>query len=211
MAKEQRIQKRPEQTGRKNIGARRLTTALILFVCIVLFTVTSIILNAVYRQRATDPNAGQNTDSTFGITALSVSGQVRYTEEELLYVSGLRIGKSVWEISEQQAKQNILDACPYVDSVEIESPSFGVYHIVVHETTVLGALADKGEWVLVGKNGNELERRPMHSDEPQRMLYLKGAAYVGTGPGKPAMDERTIRICQTLDAALAQAGLDKIT
>lgn len=212
MPNKQLVKKRPEHTARRSSGARRLTTALILLSCIVLLVVAAFFLDNLYRRRITSPNnADVSSDASFAISSVTVSGQKKYDEQEILSASGLRVGQSVWSVSEEQACDNVLAALPYVDSVTITSPSFGVYQIAVVETEAFGALYDKGEWVIVGKNGHALEREAVHSDTPPRRLYLKGATYVGEGLGKPAMGERDTTVCLTLSAALETYEIEGVT
>ncbi len=206
MKDQKRIPKRPEVSGRKSSGARRLTTAFILLLVIAVLVISTVVLN-VLRRRAGIPGLSSDTsggNASIGITALSVTGNQIYSEQDILGASGLRLGQSVWSVSTAQVQQNILSLCPYVDRAEVVSPSFGVYRIDITETAVLGALYDNGEWVVVGENGNALERLPVNSDRPPRMMYLKGLVYSGEGLGKPASDERSIVILRSVASALRE-------
>lgn len=213
MPNEKRIPKRPTSGHKANVGARRLMAALILFALIVLLVIGTVFFNGLYQRQSTTPGTSVTTpdDSSFGITSLRVTGNYRYSESEILYASGLKLGQSIWSVSTKQAEQNILSLCPYVDTVEIRSTTFGNYEIVLNETTVLGAFSDKGEWVVVGANGNMLERLPITDDVPPRMIHLKGLTYSGGDAGKPAADERSISILRSLATALQKENIEQIS
>jgi len=217
--KQPKSSKKPQKTRTK--AQRRARLSLILFLSAIVLFAASFGLNLLYQNRLVSLEKAKNSTTTetkptngeggtFKVRSIAVEGNKHYSEDQILRASGLFVGQSVWEVNKAQASASIKAACPYVESASISSSLLNTITITVKETTIVGAMYYNGEWILVGKNGQAVDKIAVESDVPPRLLYLKGATATGKGLGKPAMDERCTEILKTYLAAVEQNELTGI-
>ena len=209
-----KIPRKPKKRRTLSVGARRLRTALVLIALTILFLVltffTRMLLSRDTTPGAHDPygSDASETPGAFSVQSLTVEGNVHYTSDQILRASGLYIGQSVWALNTSKAEANIKDACPYVESVKVNSSLLGAVTVHVTETTIAGAMYHDGNWILVGLSGQGVDSIPVESDLPPRYLYLKGATYAGGKLGQQAMDDRCTAIMKTI---LTEASNQSLT
>ncbi|MBR3290368.1 MAG: FtsQ-type POTRA domain-containing protein [Clostridia bacterium] len=211
-----KIPRKPKKKRSSGVGAKRLRAAVCLIGLTLLFMgltfVTHLLLARDTTPGAHDPYGRDTSETpgTFSIQSLTVVGNHHYTDDQILRASGLYVGQSVWALNKAQAEANIKDACPYVESVRVTSSLLSAVTVTVTETTIAGAMAHDGTWILVGANGQGVDTLPMESDLPPRYLYLKGATYSGNKLGQQAMDDRCTAIMTTILSAMESCGVTGI-
>lgn len=68
------------------------------------------------------------------VETVTVRGNVRYTDEEILTASGVQVGDSILWIGRDKLFLRIVAACPYIESLEIEKSYPSALTITVVET-----------------------------------------------------------------------------
>ena len=223
MADKRQIPKNPKQKPQKQRtkAQRRARLALWLLLLTVALSAAGFGLDRLYEHRLvtmaktaetaeTEPEPSHSENGTFKVRSVTVKGNEHYSESQILRASGLYVGQSVWDVNKAQASANIKAACPYVESASVSSSLLNTITITVKETTIVGAMYDNGNWILVGKNGQAVDKLPVESDIPPRYLYLKGATPSGKGLGKQAMDDRCTEILKKYLAAAEENELTGI-
>ena len=74
----------------------------------------------------------------FRVREVTVSGAKRYSEEEIIELSGIRVGEEVLSLNLDGAIRKILSACPYIKTLSVTSrPSGQVVFRLVEEENVM--------------------------------------------------------------------------
>ncbi len=144
--------------------------------------------------------------AVFAVKSIEVVGDTRYSKEAIAGISGIQVGQSVFSVNKKRASEQIREAFPYIDYIDIGNSSFDTITIQVRETEILGARYADGNWYVVGANGRAVEKLPVESDRPPRYLYFKGVTPESCTLGGQAMDERSLDIISTLLAAFKQTA-----
>ena len=222
MADKRRIPKQPKKPQKQQTKAqKRARLALVFLALTVVLSAAAFGVNKLYENRLVSlaktketaevtPKPTDGEGGTFKVRSLTVEGNKHYSAEQILRASGLYVGQSVWEVNKAQTVANVKAACPYVESASVSSSLLNTITITVKETTIVGAMYHNSEWILVGKNGQAVDKMKVESDVPPRLLYLKGATATGKGLGKPAMDERCTEILKKYLAAAEENELTGI-
>lgn len=138
----------------------------------------------------------------FGVQKITVTGDTRYFEEDIVKTSGIHEGQSIFSLNKVAAHEMILKKFPYLETVDIFNDSFNTVEIRVKEAEAVGAFYWKGQWLVVGSNGKGLETIKIQSDRPPRYLYLRGVSPTKeAGVGNVSLNERTLNVVNTLLAA----------
>ena len=115
--------------------------------------------------------------SLFSIRSVSVVGNEHYDDEAVIGISGLYKGKSVLTMNKSNVRKRLINNFAYIQDVSVEQgDSFRDVIIKVTEQEVFAATYHEGEWLLIGENGRLVEKRPVKSDTPERMMLLKLAS-----------------------------------
>ncbi len=144
------------------------------------------------------------------VTAIYVEGDTRYTYEQIVDKSGLDVGQNLLSVNKQSAHDRLLEAFPYLATVEVGNASFSELRITVTEVKEMAAVLVGDDYIIAGENNRALERMPK-KEAPKTMLKIKGATLQSETIGQDLMDERSLRICQTIISAADQYGLDNLT
>ena len=107
----------------------------------------------------------------FRIENITVSGNVRYTQEEVLEASELQTQRNLFLLNKFDAAQRIFQKLPYVDSATIRRRLPDTLEITVQECRPVAAVsAADGVW-LVGPSGKLLE---LCADAPSGCPQVSG-------------------------------------
>lgn len=187
---------------------KRSRMRIIVILFFVILTLSIALAGSLIYLHRQDAPATKN-GGLFSLTGITVIGNNHYMDEAIIGESGLAVGQNVFFINKAAAKQKIEAAFPYVDEAQVKSPSFNTIEITITEAEVLGAMYGNGQWLIVGKNGKILETMAMESDRPGRYFYLQGTVPAGDlTPGAVAMDQRSLRIADSVLTAAQKYGLD---
>lgn len=188
-------QRKTKQTQRQQ---RKAVTSL----CLVLLLMLAVLGGATVFIWCSLPSNNQDREASlavFGVQNITVTGDTRYDVKDIIEVSGIRMGQSVFSLNKVKAHEAVLASFPYLETVEIFNNSLNEVEIRVKETTVLGAMYHDGGWLVIGQNGKGLEKLELQSDTPPRYLYLKGAVPTEeAGVGYVSLDARRKNVVETL-------------
>lgn len=160
------------------------------------------------------PSARKTSDraALFGVKQIVVEGNTRYKEESIIGKSGIRVGDSVFSVDKKQAAENIRSAFAYAETVTVDNKkSMDTIRITIKEAVPLGVVAVEDQWVLVSTTGRGLEAWPAQSDKPLRYLYLRGTTSKQKKVGEQVLDDRSLKIANTLIEAMKAHGLEGLT
>lgn len=189
-AKKKKQNKKP-----RSKAARRLIVCLWLLVLTLVFAGLSVgtifLQSRLNAQRASGKQQETEiVEGTFAVKSITVEGNSHYSEEAIKSASGLYIGESIWKANKTYAANCIKASLPYIEDVHISSHNMNELIIKVEETGIAGAMYSKDGWILVGTNGNAIDKMEVVSDVPLRYTYIKGAKPSGQGLGKQAMNDK---------------------
>lgn len=94
----------------------------------------------------------------FKVQHVEVSGNSRYTTEEVVAVSGIQIEDNLFRINKFKIYDSLLAELPYIESVNIQRRMPDTIVINVTETIPVAALNSDGVWWLINEDGKLLER-----------------------------------------------------
>ncbi len=77
--------------------------------------------------------------SLFRIKQIQIIGRFHYTEQQILSIADISVGDELFAISPKHVEQRLMDACPYLYSVDVERKGLQ-YHITLDEREVIWAL-----------------------------------------------------------------------
>lgn len=195
------------QSAKRRKKRNRFRTMVVLFFIILVLALA--LTGAVMYLRRQDAPVSDTPTGRFSLQSITVVGNTHYAEEAIVGESGLRVGQNIFSVNKAAARKKIENTFPYVASVTVKSPSFNTIEIAIEETDILGAMYGDGKWLIVGKNGKILETMEVESDRPGRYFYLQGASPNGECTlGAQAMDERSLRIVNTVLESAEQNALD---
>ena len=94
----------------------------------------------------------------FKVQSITVSGNARYTSEEVVAASGIEIEDNLFLLNKYSAAQAIFEKLPYVEEATINRALPDTIVITVREcVAAAGVVTPEGYW-LISENGKLLER-----------------------------------------------------
>jgi cell division protein FtsQ len=93
----------------------------------------------------------------FKITDISVSGKTRYSQEQIIQASGIKIGDNLVLTKTKEDAQKIRAALPYIGSAKITRRFPTGISIEVEEAKIMGAAAYGSGYIIVGSDETVLE------------------------------------------------------
>lgn len=145
----------------------------------------------------------------FRVDSIVVSGQMRYTEEQIREASGIQAGDNLILLNKYDARQRILDALPYVESIGIRRRPPDTLVIEVRECSELVALAQDGSTWLISARGKIVDRAPAGAEEDYPTI--SGCALLAPSVGTEIALASEFSVQQesllALLAALEEAGM----
>lgn len=144
----------------------------------------------------------------FKAETITVEGNLRYTQEEILSVSGIETGDNLFLLNKVAAAQRICDALPYIESVSIKRGLPSSLHITVTECRAVAAVGDgAGGYWFVSVKGKLLEQSSMR---PEGLVFIRGAAACdGVSGGMLRFEDESLTqtLLDLLQAAQQQGAL----
>ena len=202
-----------EQRQTKQSHRQRRKTVISL--CLVLLMMLVVLGGATVFIWYSLPSRNQDREASiavFGVQSITVTGDTRYEAADIVEVSGIHEGQSIFSLNKVKAHEAILTSFPYLETVEIFNNSLNEVEIHVEETAVLGAMYHDGGWLVIGQNGKGLEKLEIESNTPKRYLYLKGAVPTEeAGVGYPSLDARSKTVVETLLKAFETYGFTGVS
>lgn len=146
----------------------------------------------------------------FKITDISVSGKTRYTEEQIIQASGIKIGDNLVLTRTKEDVQKIRTSLPYIGSVRISKHFPTGISIAVEEAKIVGAVVYGSGYAIIGSDETVLETA---SSAPESCMTIKGLNIKKAQAGSKiefadSMQETAFR--STLEA-IKESGISNIT
>lgn len=100
-----------------------------------------------------------STTVFFKIEEITVSGQSNYSHEEIIKQSGIAKGENLFLCNDDQVKENIQKALPYVSDVHIHKTLPNSIEIVVTQALPDAQFEVNGRYIVIDRNSRVLEIR----------------------------------------------------
>lgn len=150
----------------------------------------------------------------FKAETVTVEGNLRYTQDEILAASGIETGDNLFLLNKVAAAQRIYRALPYVESVSIRRGLPSSLFITVTECRAAAAVGDgAGGYWFISTKGKLLEQSGVR---PEGLTLVQGAAaQEGVSGGALRFEDEALctALLTLLDAAQQQgvlAGLGRV-
>lgn len=141
----------------------------------------------------------------FRVNTVEVTGNARYTAQEIIEASGIRTGDNLIALPKETIANRILPALPYVRSVSIRRALPDGVFITVSEHLAAAAVSDGREWWYISAGGKLLE-----SSKAEGPLRLTGVTALEPRAGEnlAVSDEQQARLGYALEllAVLEKRG-----
>ena len=149
--------------------------------------------------------------AALGIKTITVTGNTRYAESDLLTVCDLHVGRSAFSINRRKVANTLKDTFPYIQDVSVKVDLRRTLTLTITEEQVLGTVYAGGYWVTVSQDGIGLEKAELRSERPLRGLYIKGAAVQSDVLGEPVLTADSLSLATAVYTAAKAAGLTDIS
>lgn len=189
---------------------RRLMIQRTLLVLAVMLAVTLIGLCIGVKIHHDNKSARGESVRFLAVKEITVKGDTRYTDKEIIKASKLFEGQSLLSVNKVRAHDALLKKFPYLDTVKISNNSFYSLCIEVTEVPVMAAVEMPKDWMVLGVNNRALEKVSANKI-PKGAVRIVGASLAGQKVGTNLLDERSLRICTTLIESAKKHGLKGMT
>ena len=147
----------------------------------------------------------------FRVGEIQVVGNVRYTAEEIIAVTGVQTGKNLFSVDRAKLAREIRSRLPYVKTVSIRRALPDALIISVTEGEAVAAVPDGANWWLIDSAGKLLEMVPSADDYPAVSGISPLAPAVGTDLATAEEERARLGYLRETLAALEKNGLlDKL-
>lgn len=144
----------------------------------------------------------------FKVDQVLVSGNSRYSQEEIIAVSGVEQGDNLILLNKYQIAKKLYTQLPYITDVRVNRNLPDRLLIEVTETKIALALESGGAWWLLSEDGKVLDVTDESGAEGY--LLLRGITAEGITIGEPlrlAEGNLTVERLLELIAALSERGM----
>lgn len=195
------------QRRRRRLMIQR-TLVVLSIVLLVALIATAVMVKIVADQKSAKGEAVR----FLAVKKIAVVGDTRYSDEEIIKASKLYVGQSLLSVNKAKACKALVKNLPYLDGnrVVVDNASFYTLRIRVAEMPVLAAVKADKDWIIVGENNLAMER-VAESAIPKGTVRIQGATFANQTVGKTLLDDRSLRICQTLIEAADAYDLESMT
>ncbi len=147
----------------------------------------------------------------FQVHHISIQGNQRYTQEEILDVMGVENGDNLFRVNQTRIARELKSRLPYIQTVSVSKVLPDTLSVTVTEGEAVAAVASGTRWWLLGSDGKLLEARGDSGGLPQ----VTGVYPLAPAPGTylAAGESQTDRVnsLRELLAGLEETGLlDKL-
>lgn len=94
---------------------------------------------------------------TMRVDTITVSGNVRYSAEEIMHASGIETGDFLPFIHSERIYRNIVTGCTHISRVELVKSYPSSIEIIVSETGAVYALQVRNRWLTLDENLRVIE------------------------------------------------------
>ena len=131
----------------------------------------------------------------FKVETIVVTGNARYSEQQIVEASGLHIGDNMFLLNKFDAAERIRSELPYVEAVRISRQLPDTLHIVITESASTMAVEQNGRLWLFCNNGKLVEDVP--ADKKTKCTRVTGLTLKDPQPGR-IIEGEDEAVCQQL-------------
>lgn len=137
----------------------------------------------------------------FKVDSIAVTGESRYTQEQILAECGLELGENLFLADTESARSVLESRLPYLEDVSVSRKLPSGIVISVSDASPSAVIAVEEGYLLVSARGKALEVLP---SAPGGLPLIKGAQLERAEPGYPITyaDEQTERALEEIIATL---------
>lgn len=104
----------------------------------------------------------------FNINKISIKGEVDYSNEDIIKMSGISIGDNMVRMDTQKIKSNILNSMIFIEDVNVDKKYPDTLEINVTKCVAAANIQFENEYILVSRKGKILDK----VDSPQDNLII---------------------------------------
>ncbi|MEG0755517.1 MAG: FtsQ-type POTRA domain-containing protein [Oscillospiraceae bacterium] len=145
----------------------------------------------------------------FRVGEVEVLGNVRYTREEIIAATEVKLGSNLFGVNKFIVASNLRSKLPYIEEVLPQRRLPDTLVITIRETVAAACVEGEGEWWVLDAGGKLLERRDPAPTEGY--CVIRGITPLAPAEGTElaaATEQRaTLTALESLMAALDKEGL----
>lgn len=130
----------------------------------------------------------------FKIETITVSGDTRYSQEQIIEASGVNLGDNLWRTTSGNVTQTLSASLPYVGSVHVVRNIPSGVELEITEALPVYSIEKSKKYILLDGNDKVLEEK---SEKKGDTILLKGIDLLNTKPGTTL----TVKSPESLTAA----------
>lgn len=153
------------EQNRKRKRRRRRHTSIYFFLVLLMVTGIGILLSVTL---------------FFNVKAIKVEGDVDYTNDDVIRMSGIKVGDNLIRLDSEKASEGILLSMIYIETAEIDKQYPGTIEIKVSKCIPTAIIESKSGYLVVSANGKILEKKAVIQDE---LFTIKGYETLSDKPG----------------------------
>ena len=139
----------------------------------------------------------------FRIRSIEVSGNDRYTRQEIIDAAGVSEGDNMFLMNKYSAAERIRKALPYIETVQFRRDMPDGLRIIVTECTDPAAIVQDGKAYLLCDTGTIVD--DVAASAAKKRIQVKGLTLVEPVVGQPAQAAEGQELALTQLLALMQA------
>lgn len=143
----------------------------------------------------------------FRVEEIQVVGNSRYSAQEIIDVTGVKIGDNLFTLDRAKLARGIQNRLPYIRTVSIRRALPDGLVITVTEGKAVAAVAYEGSWWLMDSGGKLLESAPSAGDRATVTGISPLAPAAGTSLATAEAQRPRLARLRELLAALEENGL----
>lgn len=117
----------------------------------------------------------------FNVKTINVTGDVDYTNEDIIKMSGIKIGDNLIRLDTQRASDGIMLSMIYIESATIDKQYPGNIEIKVKKCVPTAVLECESGYLVISESGKILEKK---SDAADDLFMIKGYKTLFEKPGE---------------------------
>ncbi len=147
----------------------------------------------------------------FNIAQITIDGNKRYSEAEILSAADIEIGDNMFSINLDKTEERVKDAFIYIDDIELRRRLPDGFEITVTEAVEFACCQYEGRYAIVSRGGRYLVTEQRDPREGLLMILGADLKNVSLGNSIESGDEDKLSILEDLFAAIDKTCPGKIT
>ncbi len=146
----------------------------------------------------------------FNIQEFVVTGNTRYSQEEIIASSGIHKNENLWRCNFKKAQKAISDTLPYINAVTIKRVLPNKLSVEVTESTPKCAVQGQAGYILIDENNRILEINAQNIPEGVAILTVSGMKAQRLGGTLEYEDEEMAGLIQKVLKAIEESEIGHI-